>query len=65
MYRQQTKKSECLSAPLKINAKQEIALKKHRMKEQKYIWKKEYSFVLLANVIYIIAFYLITNYLNA
>jgi len=34
------------------------------MKEQKYIWKKEYSFVLIANAIYIIAFYLITNYFN-
>jgi hypothetical protein len=32
------------------------------MNQQKYTWKKEYSMVLIANVIYIIAFYLITNY---
>jgi hypothetical protein len=32
------------------------------MKEEKYTWKKEYSLVLIANVIYVIAFYLITNY---
>lgn len=32
------------------------------MKDQKYTWKKEYTAVLVANVIYIIAFYLITNY---
>ncbi len=35
------------------------------MKEEKYTWKKEYSLVLIANVIYIIAFYLITNYFTA
>ena len=32
------------------------------MKEQKYKWKKEYSLVLIANVIYIILFFFITNY---
>ncbi|SDS16451.1 hypothetical protein SAMN05216503_2185 [Polaribacter sp. KT25b] len=32
------------------------------MKEQKYIWKKEYSFVLIANIVYIIIFFFITNY---
>lgn len=32
------------------------------MEQQKHSWKKEYTFVLVANVIYIIAFYLITNY---
>jgi len=32
------------------------------MEQQKYSWKKEYTLVLVANVIYIIAFYLITNY---
>ena len=32
------------------------------MEKQKYTWKKEYSMVLIANVVYIIAFYLITNY---
>jgi hypothetical protein len=32
------------------------------MNQQKYIWKKEYTWVLVANVIYILAFYLITNY---
>lgn len=32
------------------------------MKEQKYTWKKEYTLVLIANVVYMIAFYLITNY---
>jgi hypothetical protein len=37
-------------------------IKQNRMKGQKYTWKKEYSLVLIANVIYIIAFYFITNY---
>ena len=32
------------------------------MNKQKYNWKKEYSVVLIANVIYIIAFYFITNH---
>jgi hypothetical protein len=32
------------------------------MNQQKYTWKKEYSVVLIANVIYIIAFYFISNY---
>jgi len=34
------------------------------MKEQKYTWKKEYTLVLIVNVVYMIAFYLITNYYN-
>jgi hypothetical protein len=32
------------------------------MKDHKFIWKKEYSLVLIANVIYLIAFYFITQY---
>lgn len=32
------------------------------MKEKKYSWKREYSVVLLANAVYIIVFYLISNY---
>lgn len=32
------------------------------MDKQKYIWKKEYTLVLVANVVYLIAFYVITNY---
>ena len=32
------------------------------MNQEKYTWKKEYSFVLIANVLYCIAFYFITNY---
>jgi len=32
------------------------------MKPEKYTWKKEYTIVLVANVIYLIAFYLITNH---
>ncbi len=32
------------------------------MEQQKYTWKKEYTIVLVANAIYIIAFYFITNY---
>ena len=32
------------------------------MNQDKYTWKKEYTLVLLANVIYLIAFYFITNY---
>ena len=32
------------------------------MNQDRYIWKKEYTLVLLANVIYLIAFYFITNY---
>jgi len=32
------------------------------MNTEKYTWKKEYTFVLAANVIYLIAFYFITNY---
>lgn len=31
------------------------------MNQQKYTWKKEYTLVLFANLIYIIAFYIITN----
>lgn len=31
------------------------------MQPQKYIWKKEYTLVLLANVLYIVFFYIITN----
>ena len=34
------------------------------MKPEKYTWKKEYTIVLVANVIYLIAFYLITNHFN-
>ncbi len=32
------------------------------MKQEKYTWKTAYTLVLIANVIYIIAFYFITNY---
>ncbi len=32
------------------------------MSGQKYIWKKEYTAVLIANVVYILLFYVITNY---
>ncbi len=32
------------------------------MEKQKYPWKKEYTLVLAANVMYLIAFYCITNY---
>ena len=32
------------------------------MEQQKYTWKKEYTVVLIANVLYIIAFYFITKY---
>ncbi len=32
------------------------------MNQQKYTWKKQYTLVLISNVIYLIAFYLITNY---
>ncbi|TVZ55558.1 hypothetical protein OD91_0812 [Lutibacter sp. Hel_I_33_5] len=32
------------------------------MINQKYPWKKEYTLVLVANVIYITVFYIITNY---
>ena len=28
---------------------------------KKYMWKKEYTFVLLANLVYIVLFYFITN----
>ncbi|CAM1335197.1 conserved protein of unknown function [Tenacibaculum aestuariivivum] len=31
------------------------------MNSDKYTWKKEYSVVLLANIIYIVLFYIITN----
>ncbi len=31
------------------------------MNQPKYTWKKEYSLVLLANAVYIVLFYLITN----
>jgi len=31
------------------------------MENKKYTWKKEYTLVLVANVIYIVLFYLITN----
>ncbi|TDQ29842.1 hypothetical protein DFQ07_0164 [Tenacibaculum caenipelagi] len=29
--------------------------------DKKYIWKKEYTLVLVANLVYIIIFYFITN----
>ena len=32
------------------------------MNEQKYPWKKEYTLVLVANAIYLVAFYVITNF---
>ena len=32
------------------------------MKPEKYTWKKEYTLVLVANVVYILVFLLITNY---
>jgi hypothetical protein len=32
------------------------------MNQEKYTWKKEYTLVLVANVVYILAFYFITNY---
>ena len=32
------------------------------MKQDKYIWKKEYTLILIANIVYILAFYLITNH---
>lgn len=31
------------------------------MNPKKYTWKKQYSFVLFANILYIIFFYIITN----
>ncbi|SNR37741.1 hypothetical protein SAMN04488111_1034 [Lutibacter flavus] len=31
------------------------------MDQPKYVWKKEYSAVLIANAVYIILFYLIMN----
>lgn len=31
-------------------------------KPENYHWKKSYSLVLIANVIYVLAFYLIMNY---
>ena len=37
-------------------------VKYNRMKEQKYTWKKEYSLVLIANIVYMIMFYFISNY---
>ncbi|SDT99088.1 hypothetical protein SAMN04487762_1136 [Polaribacter sp. Hel1_33_78] len=35
------------------------------MNQEKYTWKKEYSFVLIANVIYVIIFYFISNYFTS
>jgi hypothetical protein len=32
------------------------------MNHQKYTWKKEYTLVLIANLIYVIAFYFITKF---
>lgn len=29
--------------------------------DKKYIWKKEYTLVLVANLVYIVLFYIITN----
>lgn len=29
--------------------------------DKKYVWKKEYTLVLVANVVYIVLFYIITN----
>ncbi len=31
------------------------------MKESKYTWKKEYTMVLMANIVYIVLFYIITK----
>jgi len=31
------------------------------MEQPKYIWKKEYTVVLVLNAVYIVLFYLITN----
>jgi hypothetical protein len=47
----------------RIESRKELQ-NKYSVKDQKYTWKKEYSFVLIANVIYIIAFYVVTNYFN-
>ncbi|PKV65194.1 hypothetical protein ATE90_1609 [Polaribacter sp. Hel1_33_96] len=35
------------------------------MNQEKYTWKKEYSFVLIANLIYVIIFYFISNYFTS
>jgi len=32
------------------------------MNQQKQKWKKEYTLVILANIVYLVAFYIITNY---
>lgn len=32
------------------------------MDQEKYTWKKEYTLVLVANLVYLILFYAITNY---
>ncbi|REH52456.1 hypothetical protein SAMN05444344_1806 [Tenacibaculum mesophilum] len=29
--------------------------------DKKYVWKKEYTLVLVANLVYIVLFYIITN----
>ena len=34
------------------------------MEQPKYIWKKEYTAVLVVNAVYIVLFYLIMNYFS-
>ncbi|SEE61048.1 hypothetical protein SAMN04487765_3379 [Tenacibaculum sp. MAR_2010_89] len=34
------------------------------MSPQKYTWKREYTLVLVANLVYLVLFYIITNIFN-